>query len=788
LIKKLLPPLTNLIRTTPAMSLLYECINGVIQGGILEGTDGAREGEEIASLCVGKLRGMIVVEGDPNRMSPNSLCPEHANCDKVKYVALLAFNRIVASHPHLVSMHQDVIMGCIDDPDISIRLQALELGAGMVNSDNLLAVVERLMQQLRTAPTSNKTADDGRSHATGVEPAADSDGEDPEETLRPTAEPPGDSPALPAEYRTTIIHQILEMCSRDTYANIIDFEWYIDILVQLVRLASFGHSLSDSQENNGSNLPRGSDAAGAIGWELRNVAVRVSTVRAEAVLAAKSLMAVSASEPSFVSVGAAGHGVLTFAAWIVGEYFVSSAISYTTLDSLIHPRTQSLPAIVLCAYLQAIPKAIALAVSQELSAWSSERKTMMSLLMARVIHFLEPLTTHPSLEVQERSVEFLELTRVASQAIAGHGLENDQGPLLLTRAIPQLFTGFDLNPVARTAQRKVPLPNDLDLDTIINKDLAGLLQRADQDFSVDSDAAEFESFYNERPTPKASNGPAFDAVPSVAALSSSYQQSENHLLDTETLMRKRIERREKNKDDPFYISNDDVSSDTSTPFHDILRSANGEEVDVDSIPIMNLEIGDRGALVDTSSTNMRKQKRKRPRKVHVAKDENIGNEDTGIDPSQTGTIAEDTGPAQRTRDKAKKSFLQVDSSGLSSYSLNGNDSASGKLELETQEVQDTQMVKALAEVERLRLEMQRASERVEATDGAPAEGTLVKKKKTKKPKQAIGEIATQDEQSGGGGNAPESKDAEAAPIIKERKKKKKKRKRKPVAVKPDDED
>ena len=49
------------------MSLLYECINGVIQGGILESTDGVREGEEIASLCVGKLRSMISVEGDPNR-------------------------------------------------------------------------------------------------------------------------------------------------------------------------------------------------------------------------------------------------------------------------------------------------------------------------------------------------------------------------------------------------------------------------------------------------------------------------------------------------------------------------------------------------------------------------------------------------------------------------------------------------------------------------------------------------------------------------------------------------
>lgn len=66
--KKLLPPLTNIIKTTPAMSLLYECINGIIQGGILEGAEGTAEGEEIARLCVGKLRSMLVVEGDPNRM------------------------------------------------------------------------------------------------------------------------------------------------------------------------------------------------------------------------------------------------------------------------------------------------------------------------------------------------------------------------------------------------------------------------------------------------------------------------------------------------------------------------------------------------------------------------------------------------------------------------------------------------------------------------------------------------------------------------------------------------
>ncbi len=65
--RKLLPPLTSLIRTTPAMSLLYECINGIIQGGILENTEDTTEGEEIARLCLGKLRGMIALEGDPNR-------------------------------------------------------------------------------------------------------------------------------------------------------------------------------------------------------------------------------------------------------------------------------------------------------------------------------------------------------------------------------------------------------------------------------------------------------------------------------------------------------------------------------------------------------------------------------------------------------------------------------------------------------------------------------------------------------------------------------------------------
>lgn len=70
LIKKLLPPLTQLIESTPAMSLLYECINGIIQGGILETAAGTTEGDSIARLCVEKLRGMLMIESDPNCKKP----------------------------------------------------------------------------------------------------------------------------------------------------------------------------------------------------------------------------------------------------------------------------------------------------------------------------------------------------------------------------------------------------------------------------------------------------------------------------------------------------------------------------------------------------------------------------------------------------------------------------------------------------------------------------------------------------------------------------------------------
>ena len=69
----------------------------------------------------------------------------------VKYVALLAFNKIVQTHPYLVAQQEDVILECIDSPDISIRIKALDLVGGMVSSENLVSIVSRLMKQLRSS-------------------------------------------------------------------------------------------------------------------------------------------------------------------------------------------------------------------------------------------------------------------------------------------------------------------------------------------------------------------------------------------------------------------------------------------------------------------------------------------------------------------------------------------------------------------------------------------------------------------------------------------------------------
>ena len=675
-----------------------------------------------------------------------------------------------------------MIIECIDDPDISIRLQALELSIGMVNSDNLVNIVERLMQQLTSAPVWSLTADDVRSNGYGVEPAADSDGENLESAQKPTAdERPGIS-ALPTEYRASIIRRIIEICSDKTYANIVEFEWYVEILMDLIKLTpalnpSDGEMNGDTVSDfHSSENPGDIDVASTIGWELRNVAVRVSSVRANVVAAAYTFMAtfVSNSQNSPTDLGS--EKALAFTAWIVGEYYDTFGPSNATLEPLIHPRVQTLSSVVVSAYVQAIPKVLASLILRR-SNWNSDCQTMTSLLVSRIVHFLEPLTIHPSIEVQERSVEILELMRVLLQAITKHALDSVSPPPLVTEALPHLFSGSDLNPVAPTAQRKVPLPMELDLEAPINTNLASILQGAEKDFLSDTSHTEFDLLYNDRPISRDPKIPAFDTVPIPDPGSSSYQQGEAISTVSDTSIRKDIQRQERNKDDPFYIGNDDPSSGASTPFYDFVKSTNDEDVDVDSIPIMNLDLGDNDVNSDSSNKILQRPKRKFSRKIHIARDETIQIEDfkENQDEDSQAVIREDFAPQRKLRKKDQRSLLQVDSSGLTTFSLRDDNSTPKFPAEEKRVIQDEDMAKALAEVERLRLKMQRASERVAAADGTPPEGALVKKKTKKRTGLRMSEEPPEEKDRSSGSRAAQiPQEAEASQAIRKKKKKTKK--------------
>ncbi|KAJ5547031.1 hypothetical protein N7494_004616 [Penicillium frequentans] len=691
LTRKLLRPLTNIIQTTTAMSLLYECINGIIQGGILDGEDNVQERDEVAALCIGKLRGMIVMDSDPN----------------LKYVALLALNRIVTTHSMLVSMQQDVIMDCLDDLDVSIRLQALELAAGMVTSDTLQAVVNRLFSQLQLA-SSQDSPDSG----------AVSIPDDEESENWKGSSGVVDALNMPNNYRSEVIHRILDICSQNNYSDVVDFEWYVGILVQLIRLLppSEVHDYGHDPSSGGPEGSTGGRAtvASRIGSEIRSIAVRVKGVRLEATRAAESLLLVDNRSMLFPASSNVGDDVLGPIAWVAGEYADHLQSPSRTLQSLIDSSTLSLPPNTLQLFLQAIPKVL-IQVNQSCEmkeAWKSE----LSLLLARVLDFLDALAAHPDLDVQERAIEFLEVLRLGAESLQS---ETEGVPFLLASVIPNLFAGLELNPVAASAQKRVMFPPDLHLDEAFNDDLPGLFQGLGET----TQHHVIQQFYHVADISPPSHKlpqPHEQLTAAEIQLDASYQNSLGLTADYPgTVDKRKVYRKERYRDDPFYIAPLDPSSGMSTPHHDAPHASSGDALDIDSIPIVDLKLDDDSIRRGRRDT-LGSRRVHTAAKMEVAADETFGSEESVA----LSHSAKAGGPG------LKRSLLQVDSSGLG-HLAGANDGQSPGL---TGGEEDTEMRKAMQNVEQMRLRMQRASERIEL-EGTPAEGTLVKKKKGKKGKK-----------------------------------------------------
>ncbi|TFY81023.1 hypothetical protein EWM64_g2988 [Hericium alpestre] len=407
LVKKLQPPITELISTTAAISLLYECVHTCIVGGMLQSVSG----HSLAELCVTKLAAFLQ---DPDQ--------------NLKYIALLALVKIVPTHAHLLAKYQDMIFSSVNDMDISIRMRALDLLSAMVTPDNLQSIVQQLLSHLVPDPNLGQTAAQSL-----IQNTSSSNGNN------RVALSPNQSPA----YRLTLSQRILAMCSQDTYSNVTDFQWYLSVLVDLAYVASVN-----------------------VGAEIRDQLVdivgRVRGVRRWGL----ELMVRLLSDETFL-LGSKEDGscvdVLWAAAWICGEYCGELAEPHKILPYLLQPSISTLPPETIEMYLQAATKVFGYWAAELFRHWDDDDLPKVRDAVESIIERMNDFTSNPDIEVQERAANGLQLfTFVRADLSSYHPKAPSKPP---AHRAPLLC--IRIEPVAAAAQASVPIPDGLDLDSWI---------------------------------------------------------------------------------------------------------------------------------------------------------------------------------------------------------------------------------------------------------------------------------------------------------------------------------
>ncbi|XP_039622826.1 AP-3 complex subunit delta-1 isoform X1 [Polypterus senegalus] len=373
--KKLIEPLTNLIHSTSAMSLLYECVNTVI-AVLISLSSGMPNHSASIQLCVQKLR-ILIEDSDQN----------------LKYLGLLAMSKILKTHPKSVQSHKDLILQCLDDKDESIRLRALDLLYGMVSKKNLMEIVKKLMIHVDKAEGTT--------------------------------------------YRDELLTKIIDICSQSNYQYITNFEWYISILVELTRLEGTRHGH-------------------LIASQMLDVAIRVKAIRGFAV----AQMAMLLDNAHLLAGNTQRNGiceVLYAAAWICGEFSEHLEDPLQTLEAMLRPKVTTLPGHIQAVYVQNAVKLFAAVLTRRESAGEKQAaQETTEMLIEKLPQFVQSA----DLEVQERASCILQLVKYIQKLQAKE--------VSVAEEVTALFAG-ELNPVAPKAQKKVPVPEGLDLDAWINE-------------------------------------------------------------------------------------------------------------------------------------------------------------------------------------------------------------------------------------------------------------------------------------------------------------------------------
>jgi len=162
----------------------------------------------------------------------------------VKYIALLALVKIVPTHRNLVAQYQDMILSSISDQDLSIRMRALDLLSAMVCFSFLFPSMEHLIRTPRQVTRDNLQSIVQQLLAYLVRPDTPSFPSAAQSLALNIASSTSDeagpiiAPTQLSSYRLILAQRLLAICSHDTYDNVVDFQWYLSVLLDLTYVAS----------------------------------------------------------------------------------------------------------------------------------------------------------------------------------------------------------------------------------------------------------------------------------------------------------------------------------------------------------------------------------------------------------------------------------------------------------------------------------------------------------------------------------------------------------------------
>lgn len=182
---KLLPKILELMDKTSAASVIYEAINCIVKGQLLEDDD-----FDTAVQCLQHLETFV------NSLDPN-----------LRYISCVLFYEIGKINVNFISQFDELVIDLLCDVDVSIRSKVLELCPGIASSKNIRTIVKMLVRQFVEVDTVQVNDQ-------GVEIE------------------------IPNSYKVKVVHTVLDVCTSNNFSNINnEFEWLVGILGDLCILA-----------------------------------------------------------------------------------------------------------------------------------------------------------------------------------------------------------------------------------------------------------------------------------------------------------------------------------------------------------------------------------------------------------------------------------------------------------------------------------------------------------------------------------------------------------------------